>query len=134
MTSALGKLHFPNYSQGPLRLFALKDILFQSVGLFIVLLVIRICGSLLKKEPFSIRNAIRLRTIALLTLGASLFNTFFIFHLGKFLSGKIDAGMMKANINTHLDYSTLLFGLLLLVISEVFRIGVKIQEEQRLFV
>lgn len=134
MTSALGKMHFLNDPGGLIRLFAFREILYQSVGLFIVLLVIRICKSLLEKAPFTTSNASRLRIIALFTLGASIFNSIFIFQLGRFLNGKIDAGMLKANINTHLDYPVLLFGLLLLVISEVFRIGVKIQEEQRLII
>ena len=70
----------------------------------------------------------------MLTLSSSILNTIFIFQLGKYLTGKIEMTHLTPNINTHLNYNVLLFALLILIISEVFRIGVKIQEEQRLFV
>ncbi|TYA71710.1 DUF2975 domain-containing protein [Seonamhaeicola marinus] len=134
ISSALGNMKFLDNDVGLLRLIALRKILFQLTGIYIVLLVIRLCKSLLNNDPFKEVNAKRLRVIGFLTLGISLFNTVFIFQLGKYLKGKINIEVLTPNVNTHIDYSVLLFGLLILVISEVFRIGVKIQKEQRLFV
>ena len=47
ISSALGNMKFIDNDIGLLRLIALRKIIFQSVGIYIVLLIIRLCKSLL---------------------------------------------------------------------------------------
>lgn len=89
-------------------------------------------------KPFSRENAGRIRVVGYAMAGGALFK--FVAQMGTFLLFKDEIAMGGAEIpwlwllGETLNWGLLAGGLVVLVISEVFRLGNKLQEEQELTV
>lgn len=83
-----------------------------------------------KNIAFNVRNIARIRNIAYTLIGYSIFNWLFqiatnIFLNTNFLMGKID-------LNYDFSFGYLVFGLMLLLFSEIFKTGLLLEEEGKL--
>jgi hypothetical protein len=89
-------------------------------------------------RPFARENAGRLRVIGCAMAGGALFK--FVVHMGTFLIFKKDIAMSGAEIpwlwlvREAFNWGLLAGGLVVLVISEIFRLGNRLQEEHELTV
>ena len=118
----------------------LKLLTYEIIFAYLVFSTRKIILTVLDESPFIKRNADRIRKIgtvlvavpiltSIVTLLISYLN---LLNLGYYYSIK---GIKSIFINLNIfDWNAVLFGFLFLAISEVFRIGVKLKEEQDLTV
>jgi len=89
-------------------------------------------------KPFAVENAARLRIVGYAMAGGAIFK--FVVQIGTFLLLKGDIAMIGAEIpwpwflRETLNWGLLAGGLVVLVISEVFRLGNRLEEDQELTV
>jgi hypothetical protein len=81
-------------------------------------------------NPFVEANARRLRYIAFFTIGYSIFEIVTQLFRSYWISRAVQKPALDASFSFRLDI--LVLGLMILVIAEVFRIGVGMREEQSL--
>lgn len=98
----------------------------------LILLLISLHRSLKQKDIFSSKIYTKMRNIGAIMISGSLMAS-----LSEYLNNKAVAiYLLKSDIipvvRFEPDYTTLIFGIALLFISEVFKLGYKIQEEQNL--
>lgn len=134
ISSALGTIRFPDDSVAVYKIMALRQVFFNLIGILVVYIFLKISKSLIEKKPFTLLNAKRIRLVAFIILGVSILNSIFIFQMGVYFQNRVLSEVIVPNINLHLNYTVLFLGSLLLIISEVFRLGVTITEEQKLII
>lgn len=88
--------------------------------------------SIREEKPLGNSNAIMLRTIALLTIVGELFNSIGAWMMTLRAAEVLTNTAYAVDTAFHLNYSTLIMGILLLFAAEVFKISRDIGEEQRL--
>jgi hypothetical protein len=97
---------------------------------------IRILESVKFRKFFLIENAVRLRWIALFNIAAFLSTRLSSIFTSNYLGSKMElAGIEFENINLHMFFGNVdivIFNLFLLIISEVFRLGAEMKNEQDL--
>jgi hypothetical protein len=130
-----GKLHYKTGIDWQLILFSISYILVSfGLTLTITYLLRKIFSTLTQGSPFIYENAVRIRKIALLIMllaplkfGEQVYNHLKASHYFT-LAGE--------RLATHLsfDFQTILFGLVLLIIGEIFRVGTQLKEENELTV
>ena len=130
-----GVLHYKTRIDWKLVLFSLSYVLiFFGLTLSVTYLLRKIFSTLTHETPFIHENAVRIRKIAfLIMLLAPLEFTEKVYH---HLVASYYFTLAGDRIATHLtfDFQKLLFGLILLIIAEVFRVGTQLKEENELTV
>jgi Protein of unknown function (DUF2975) len=111
-------------------LTALCDLGLLALGWGIIRQLREFLRSLRHTHPFVADNATRLRRMAWLTLSLGLTISLSQLVLASQVTGYITA--REISFHADIDWKTLLIGLGLFIIAEVFRIGVAMKEEQDL--
>lgn len=100
------------------------------VLMFCIIRSVRI--SIREDKPLGNADAILLRTIALLTILSELFNSIGSWMMTHRAAEVLTNTAYAVDTAFHLNYGTLIMGILLLFAAEVFKIGRDLSEEQRL--
>jgi len=89
--------------------------------------------TLKEDNPFTRKNGTRLRAIGITIIIASVFwKKIYSLLLISMVSGKISIEGIEISSHSNFDFQVILLGLIILVISEVFRLGSEMKEEQEL--
>lgn len=112
--------------------FLLVTILLAACKLTILFQLHKVLLTVLKSSPFVIENAHRIRIIAFVFFANTFLNV-----LNNALEGKLAQEMLQlpihqTSISLRFDPSEIGIGLLILVLAEIFRLGVTMKEEQDL--
>ncbi len=107
---------------------------FAILGLLITYLLRQIFATLLREEPFVKENAHRLRKIALLIMLISPLRLLEDLYHYWFLTGNFKLANDVFAIDLVIDLQSLLTGLVLLIIAELFRLATLVKEENELTV
>ncbi len=101
---------------------------------FYILYHLRNFFQTLKQEnPFSRKNGTRLRAIGITIIIASVFwNEIYSSLLSYMVRGHISIEGIDISSHSNFNFQVILLGLIILVISEVFRLGAEMKEEQEL--
>ncbi len=120
--------------RGTVALGAFAFLAVLGLFLYFLRLLRQIVGSVEEGNPFVSQNARRLRIMAALIILGGVGKTFFEFTI----SGYADAVLRPSGFNLDgrlgFDFASLIAGLSVIVLSEVFRIGAAMREEQDLTV
>ena len=130
-----GKLHYKTKIDWKLVLFSLSHVLLTfGLTLWITFLLRKIFSTLTHETPFIPENAYRIRKIALLImlLAPVKFSENLYHHL--IASHYFTLAGERLATQLSFDFQIILFGLILLIIGEVFRIGTQLKEENELTV
>ncbi len=110
--------------------------LLWAISVLILLIIFNlreVIKTVLAEEPFTPENVKRFRTIGLLTFGAGVcYLPFTIINIIKTNIVVLDAGPGYINMPTIGVFLFLFFGLLALVLAEIFRLSYEIKEENKL--
>ena len=90
-----------------------------------------ILSNFTRKEPFTLSNSKRIRLIGVILIASSLINFLF----GIFYTNYINTNFQwneSITFTQSLDISTILMGLLIMILAEIFRVGTELQEEKNL--
>ena len=113
---------------------ALADLFFWAI-LYIAALQLRaFLRSVTRSEPFTAANPMRIRRVGVLVIAAALFSSTWDFLLARSMTPHL---VMEGAVFTalpDLDWSQILLGLLILLIAQIFELGVTLEEEQALTV
>ncbi len=138
---AEGELQIKDAVPWGLRYYSLVvGLLGMGLSLGIIYVLRRMVASLKDESPFTRANARRMRWVALLIIGLGVARWLFTWIYYRMLSSKvvltgIEAQMDKLNPLTFgMQWDYLTTGILLLLLAEVFRQGVALQDEQQLTV
>lgn len=130
-----GKLHYKTPIDWKVVLFSISYVLtYFGLTLSITFLLRKIFSTLTQETPFTPENAVRIRKIALMImLLAPLKFAENVYH---HLLASHYFTLAGERLATHLsfDFQIILFGLILLIIGEVFRVGTQLKEENELTV
>lgn len=91
----------------------------------------KIFSNFTRKEPFTLSNSKRIRLIGIILIASSLINFLF----GIFYTNYINTNFQwneRVSFTQSLDVSTILMGLLIMILAEIFRLGTELQEEKNL--
>jgi len=119
----------------PLGVFVLNliTILFRLLLFLLILYLLRkFVKTLVAGDPFIEKNGIRLRVIAFSTMGFGILNSLYKAICTVSYTKLMSLQNIKFKHEYGLKMEYILLGLLILVIAEVFRIGIKLREENKL--
>lgn len=103
-----------------------------AVSLVIIHQLRRITATLVAEDPFRAENAGRIRIIGFAILVGSLFKSAIATMVGYFVMENVVAQGIEFNARLSPDGTVIFLGLVVLVLSEVFRQGAMLKEEQDL--
>jgi hypothetical protein len=104
-----------------------------ALTLYIIYHLRKFFQTLKNENPFTRKNGTRLRAIGITTIIASIFwKKIYSLLISSLVSGKISIEGIKIISNSNFDFQVILLGLIIIVISEVFRLGSEMKEEQEL--
>ena len=145
-----GTVQFSSSSPGYFFLKILDAVLIVTVTLVVTLLLRRVIISLSNKTPFSLKNANRLRTMSLLIvlitpykmLQSFVYLGFIKQHItpvgAKFTEFGFDVkAVPRINeilLDIDIDFTPVFVGILVLVIAEIFRMGVELKQDNEAIV
>ena len=124
-------------SQGARQFFGLITAMGLAAMILALVTVTRLSGILrtaAEGTPFVAENAVRVRAIGFATLGWAGLKILVQASFGTFLSNHLTWPGVELNVKVDFAAETILFGLLVLVLAEVFRYGVALQQEHDLTV
>jgi hypothetical protein len=138
---AEGELRIKDRVPWGLKLCSLGVVLLgMGLSLGIVFFLRRIVTTLKTGGAFIVENARRLRWIAVLIIGLGAAEWFFTWVYYRLLVSRVELAGIKVHMDKPNDlafgmpWDALTVGILVLLLAEVFRIGVAMQDEQRLTV
>ena len=138
---AEGELRIKDAVPWGLKYYSLVvGLLGMGLSLGIIYALRRMVASLRDESPFTRANALRMRWVALLIIGLGVAKWLFTWIYYRLLASKVVLAGIEAHMESlnpltfgmQWDYWTT--GILLLLLAEVFRQGVALQDEQRLTV
>jgi len=119
------------------RSFLIVSRIFQIVFIAIMFLVIcllrKIFRDLVKeKSPFQVENPRRIRRIGYLIIIGAILSSFFDFYVWHYIARHISIPDVSFSYGIGFNLETIFLGLVILVLSEIFRSGVQLQEDRDL--
>jgi hypothetical protein len=88
--------------------------------------------TLIHGNPFVAENAIRLRGVAFAVIISDLVGAAIVFAENSYATAHIAIAGLRFDAGPHVNWMTIGYGLIILVIAEVFRAGTRLDEEQSL--
>lgn len=138
---AEGELRIKDWVPWGLKLYSLGVMLLgMALSLGIVYFLRKMAATLKAEGPFTGENARRLRWIAILIIGLGLAERLFTWIHYRLLVSKVELAGIKMHMSRLSDltfgmpWDFLTAGILVLLLAEVFRMGVEMQDEQKLTV
>jgi hypothetical protein len=120
----------------PFKIWLIRVIsiyIMYALTFYILYLLRKFFQTLKEDNPFTRKNGTRLRAMGITVIIASVFWTkIYSLLLTLMVKGKISIEGIKIRSNSHFDFQVILLGLIIIVISEVFRLGSEMKEEQEL--
>lgn len=105
-------------------------LLMLSIGLLIIYQLRRIFATMAGKTPFVGENVRRIRIIGIAVIIGSLLNTIARIMIGIYISSIVHVPGVELYANHKVDFGGIFLGGVTIILSEVFRYGVRLQEEQ----
>lgn len=105
-----------------------------AAGMFAVHRVRQILGTVDTGTPFVMANATRVRHVGLALIASAVVRIIGDLTVGLYIRSVVAAAGLKVDLRTNLRLEMIMAGLLVIVLSEVFRFGAELQEEQDLTV
>jgi hypothetical protein len=103
-------------------------------GLFVLYQLRRLLANVSAGHPFSDDSAVRIRRIGLLIIAAALVSAAVTYGIGCYFARHISIPGLPLSPSFSFPCETVLLGLIILVLSEVFRYGARLQEDHDLTV
>lgn len=128
----LGVLRIP--VQGTLIIIGITISLWLSFSLYITFLLEKILASLVERVPFSPENSKRIRFISYAVILSALINIAFNFFQSYYYETYYSIPDYTSVELSFPNLTTFFLGLLIFIISEIFKISYNMQEEQKLIV
>ncbi|MGE5551284.1 MAG: DUF2975 domain-containing protein [Bacteroidota bacterium] len=122
---------------------SIEAILFGFLGFILLALVVfqaviyqmrRIFATLKRGTPFTMENARRIRIIGLVIIGGSLLQSLATSGVGYLMMQNIIIEGVELHAKLGAGASSILIGLVILILAEIFRYGASLQEDQDLTV
>lgn len=112
----------------------------NAFALFVVIALVRcaldqfraVLGSLVEETPFVAQNAIRIRWLGALVIGGEFVRSAIVFAENAYATTHVAVAGVTFDAWPRLHLLTVVYGLLILVIAEVFRTGTRLDEERSL--
>ena len=105
-----------------------------ALGLWMLTQLRAVFRSLRDGQPFAPQNAVRVRRVAWAVISFEILRSATVFFENAYAKGYFVAEGLRFDAQPHLNVSAIINGLIILVISEVFRAGTRLDEEQSLTV
>jgi hypothetical protein len=106
----------------------------MAVVLWVIGQLRAVCRTLTAGRPFVPANATRIRRIAWVVLAGEVLRAGLEFSGNRYVMQHFSAEGLEFNARLHVDFFVLVYGLVILVIAEVFRLGSRLDEDQSLTV
>lgn len=132
ITNGEGRVHISGMNQKIAFFRIIAAMVELAVGMFIIYLLRKIFTNLKKGDFFVRKNGVMLRKIAISILGVSLFLNAFQYAISSYIYNTLSLENIELKRTANLDTRTLLFGIMLFVVSMIFIKGAELQEEQDL--
>lgn len=136
INQTLGIISLSNIPSFLLIVYSLLTMLAVVFGLQAIRLSIQILESVKFKKFFLSENAVRLKWIALLNIGAFLSTRLNYIFTSNYLANKIElTGIYFENLTLNMIFANtdiVIFNLFLLIIAQVFKVGAEMKNEQDL--
>jgi hypothetical protein len=94
----------------------------------------KVISSLRDEQPFAAANAARIRRIAYAVLAGELLRAAFTIGSNIYIARYFVADGMSFDVRLNMSITTIVAGLIIFVLAEVFRAGARLEEEQSLTV
>lgn len=132
LIEAQGKLHVEGVSRTYMLIGLATASILAAFGAIVLRKLRAVFHTLKEGDPFVLANVARLRFVGFAVLIAELARAMWVFWNSVYLRWHLDMEGIRLRSEFDLHGLTILAGLLLLVIAEVFHVGVQIKEEQKL--
>ncbi len=132
LTNGHGRLHIAGHKQGIVLIKVIVAIIEVLSYIYIFHLLIKIFSGLSKGNFFEQRNGLIIKRIAFVIIAVTAFVELAQFFISDYVLRNYEINSMQLQRDTEIDFKSLFFGLMLLVISIVFIRGAKLREEQEL--
>lgn len=132
LTQGMSGISVENIPGDFMLIYSLMSIVGMGLILISIHFTIKILRSVKEGSFLLVKNAIRLRWIALLTIVTFIVDKLSAIYASGYLSNKIDYPQLdftSVNIYSMFNFESIFSALFLLVIAEVFRIGANIKQE-----
>lgn len=117
----------------PMKIYT-YGFLMLAVGLWllVIILLIKIVKTLENNNPFILKNVVRIRQIAVLLILLAPLQMFITYGYGLLINTRFYLNGNELGTKINIGFETILVGLIVLVIAEVFRTGVELKQDQDL--
>jgi hypothetical protein len=129
---AHGTLRFPTPNRIALTITALLAALALAIGLWVLVQLRAVFGTLRDGHPFVAANAMRIRWIGYAVILWELVQSLVVFVGNAYAKAHFAADVLRFDAWPSLDVFAIIHGLIILVIAEVFRAGARLDEDQAL--
>jgi hypothetical protein len=134
LEDAWGSLRFSPRASGVAAAGLLPVIAGLVVTLWVLAQLRAVFGTLRVGRPFVAANATRIRRIAYAVIAGEIVRTILVYEGMRYAMAHFSAPGVRFEARWDLDFTTIVSGLIILIIAEVFREGTRLAEEQSLTV
>ena len=132
LTNGNGRLHIGSHDQKIIHAKVLVALIEVLSYIYIFYLLIKIFSGLEVGNFFAQKNGLLIKHIAFTIIGVTVFTDLASFLISHYVAQNYEIESVLLQRDTEVDFKTLFFGLMLLVISTVFIRGAKLKKEQEL--
>lgn len=132
LSNGNGRMHISHHEQNIIYIKVLAALIEVLCYIYIFYLLIKIFAGLKEGDFFAQKNGLRIRNIAYTILGITLFTELVLYLVSVHIANTYEIAGIQLKRHTDIDFTLLFFGLMLLVLSEVFIRGARLKEEQEL--
>ncbi len=129
-----GSLRFSPRSRGFVAMAALSLVVVLGLVLWAIDQLRAVFRSLREGQPFVTANAMRIRRIGWAVILGELARAAFAYWGSSYAAMRFVAEGIRFEARSDFDFLPIVYGLIILVIAEVFRVGTRLDEEQSLTV
>jgi hypothetical protein len=132
LSSVNGSLRIPDASK---RLIAANAFVLIVEFLFVLYITRKLHSvfqTLIHGNPFVAENAIRIRRVAFAVIISDLVGAAIVFAENSYATAHVAIAGLRFDVGPHINGRIIGYGLIILVIAEVFRAGTRLDEEQSL--
>jgi hypothetical protein len=129
---AQGTLNFPTPGRAFLTITAVIAALAMAIGLWVLAQLRAVFRTLRDGTPFVPANAARIRWIGYAVIGGELARSVVLFAGNSYVASRFAADGLRFDQWPRIDILTIVYGLIILALAEVFRAGTRLDEDQSL--